>query len=186
MEKSIRPVVVRRDITASFSAATLRFPAPCLASSVFQFNALSISYYCEISINGQFIGKHAGLASFTFKMTPGILRAGGNTIEILVHNNLNTHETVPMYEQLWDRTNYGGIVHDIGIIAHKGVWVQETYVYTEVSGEGRSAVLHCRTLLNSGEISTLPGDTERSRRDSARVSSRITSTSSIHRPVPSS
>ncbi|MBE0645015.1 MAG: hypothetical protein IH600_13105 [Bacteroidetes bacterium] len=143
-------ILFRRDFTV---------PRALLTSSVFQLNALSISYYCEISINGQFIGKHAGLTSFTFKITPGILRAGNNTIEILVHNNLNTHETVPMYEQLWDRLNYGGIVHDIGIIAHQGVWAQETYVSTDVSGEGRSATLHYRTLLNSGEISSLPGDT---------------------------
>jgi hypothetical protein len=134
-------------------------PRALLASSVFQLSALSISYYCEISINGQFIGKHAGLSSFTFKISPGILRAGNNTIEILVHNHLNTHETVPMYEQLWDRMNYGGIVHDLGIVAHRGVWVQETFVSTTVSGEGRPATLRYRTLLNSGEISSLPGDT---------------------------
>ncbi len=143
-------IVFRREFTV---------PRTLLASSVFQLSALSISYYCEISINGQFIGKHAGLSSFSFKITPGILRPGNNTIEILVHNNLNTHETVPMYEQLWDRMDYGGIVHDIGIIAHQGVWAQETYVSTDVTGEGRSAVLHYRTLLNSGEISSLPGDT---------------------------
>ncbi len=142
-------ILFRRDFTV---------PRSLLSTSVFQFSALSISYYCEISINGQFIGKHAGLSSFSFKLTPGILRAGNNTIEILVHNNLSTHETVPLYEQLWDRMNYGGIVHDIGIIAHRGVWVQETYVTTEVSGEGRPATLRYRTLLNSGEISSLPGD----------------------------
>lgn len=134
-------------------------PRALLSSSVFQLSAQSVSYYCEISINGQFIGKHAGLAAFSFKISPGILRAGNNTIEIRVHNNLNTHETVPLYEQLWDRMNYGGIVHDIGIVAHRGVWVQETYVSTQVAGEGRPATLRYRALLNSGEISTLPGDT---------------------------
>ncbi|MBR9976835.1 MAG: hypothetical protein KFH87_02000 [Bacteroidetes bacterium] len=134
-------------------------PRALLASSVFQINALSISYYCEISINGKFIGKHAGLTSFAFKITPGILRAGTNTIEIYVHNQLNAHETVPAYEQLWDRLHYGGIVHDIGIVAHRGVWVQESYVTTQINGADRPATLRCRTLLNSGEISSLPGDT---------------------------
>ncbi|MFA6233956.1 MAG: glycoside hydrolase family 2 TIM barrel-domain containing protein [Bacteroidota bacterium] len=142
-------IVFRRNFT---------LPRTLLSSSVFQFSALSISYYCEISINGQFIGKHAGLSSFSYKISPGVLRAGNNTIEILIHNKLNTHETVPMYEQLWDRLDYGGIVSDIGIIAHTGVWVQETYITTEVSGEGRPATLRYRTLLNSGEISSLPGD----------------------------
>ncbi len=143
-------IIFRRNFTV---------PHAILASSVFQLSALSISYYCEISINGQFVGKHAGLASFSIKISPGILRAGNNTIEILVHNHLNTHETVPIYEQLWDRMNYGGIVHDLGIIAHRGVWVQETYISTTVTGEGRPATLRYRTLLNSGEISSLPGDT---------------------------
>ncbi|MFZ1729650.1 MAG: glycoside hydrolase family 2 TIM barrel-domain containing protein [Bacteroidota bacterium] len=142
-------IFFRRDFTVSRAL---------LSTSVFQLSALSISYYCEISINGQFIGKHSGLSSFSFKLSPGVLRAGNNTIEILVRNNLSTQETVPMYEQLWDRLNYGGIVHDIGIVAHRGVWVQETYVTTDISGEGRPATLHYRTLLNSGEISSLPGD----------------------------
>jgi beta-galactosidase len=134
-------------------------PRDLLASSVFQIAALSVSYYCEISINGQFIGKHAGLTSFAFKITPGILQPGNNIIDIHVHNHLNVHETVPPYEQLWDRLAYGGIIHDIGIVAHKGVWVQESYVTGRIAGEGRPATLRCRTILNSGEISMLPGDT---------------------------
>ena len=143
-------MLFRRDFTV---------PRATLSSSVFQIVALSISYYCEISINGQFIGKHAGLTSFSFKISPGILRPGSNRIEILVHNRLNTHETVPLYEQLWERRNYGGITHDIGIVAHRGVWVQESYVTTKVTGEGRPATLQYRALLNTGEISSLPGDT---------------------------
>ncbi|MBR9975691.1 MAG: hypothetical protein KFF77_08935 [Bacteroidetes bacterium] len=134
-------------------------PRALVSSSVFQLSAQSISYYCEISINGQFVGKHAGLTSFSFKISPGVLRPGSNRIEILVHNHLSTHETVPMYEQLWDRRNHGGIVHDIGIVAHRGVWVQESYVTTKVTGEGRPATVYYRALLNTGEISSLPGDT---------------------------
>ncbi|MDT8322723.1 MAG: glycoside hydrolase family 2 TIM barrel-domain containing protein [Bacteroidota bacterium] len=143
-------VVFRREFNVSRAAA---------ASSVFQLVALSISYYCEISINDQFVGKHAGLTSFNFKISPGVIRPGKNTITITVHNFLDTHETVPLYEQIWDRLNYGGIVHDIGIVAHRGVWVQESYVSTEVSGEGRPVTLRYRALLNSGEVSSLPGDT---------------------------
>ncbi|MDX9758054.1 MAG: glycoside hydrolase family 2 TIM barrel-domain containing protein [Bacteroidota bacterium] len=148
--RGIHNVVFRRGFTV---------PRALLGSSVFQLSAQSVSYYCEISINGQFIGKHAGLTPFSFKISPGILRAGSNTIEMHVHNKLSTHETVPLYEQLWERMNYGGIVHDIGIVAHRGVWAQETYVSTEIAGEGRPATLHYRVLLNSGEISRLPGDT---------------------------
>ncbi|MBN1446387.1 MAG: hypothetical protein JXA28_00550 [Bacteroidetes bacterium] len=133
-------------------------PRALAPSAVFQITALSISYYCEISINGQFVGKHAGLTSFSFKISPGIIKPGRNTIEILVHNFLDTHETIPLYEQMWDRLNYGGIVHDIGIVAHRGVWVEESYVRTDVSGEGRPATLHCRAFLNSGELSALPAD----------------------------
>jgi beta-galactosidase len=139
----------RRDFTVERSAAS---------SSVFQLVALSISYYCEISINGQFIGKHAGLTSFSFKLSPGVIRPGKNTIEITLNNLLDTHETVPVYEQLWDRLNYGGIVHDIGIVVHRGVWVQESYVSTDGAGEGRPVSLRYRALLNSGEVASLPSD----------------------------
>ena len=134
-------------------------PSELPAASVFQLVAQSISYYCEISINGQFVGKHAGLTSFGFKVSPGIIRAGTNSIEILVHNELNPHETLPRYEQLWDRTNYGGIVHDIAIIAHSGVWVQETYVSTSSTGEGRPGTISYKAILNSGVIFGVPGDT---------------------------
>ena len=90
-------------------------PSNLARTHVFQLVALSVSYYCEISINGQFVGKHAGLTSFSFKLTPGMIKSGRNTIEVHVHNNLTARETMPAVEQLWDRKNYGGIVHDIAI-----------------------------------------------------------------------
>ncbi|PLX23737.1 MAG: hypothetical protein C0600_14215 [Ignavibacteria bacterium] len=148
--KGRHAVVFRRDFSV---------PRAMASRSVFQIVALSISYYCEITINGQFIGKHAGLTSFNFKISPGIIKPGTNSIEISVHNFLDTHETIPLYEQMWDRLNYGGIVHDIGLAAHQGVWVQESFVTTQVTGAGRSARLHYRALLNSGEVSSLPSDT---------------------------
>jgi beta-galactosidase len=133
--------------------------SPSLYSSrAFQLVALSISNYCEISINGQFVGKHSGLTSFSFNVSPGVLKAGDNVIEILVHNELNTKETLPPYEQLWSRMNYGGIVHDIALIARRGVWVQETYLKTSSGGEGKSGTVHYRVFLSSGRLSNVKGD----------------------------
>jgi hypothetical protein len=126
--------------------------------SVFQFAALSISYYCEISINGQFIGKHAGNTSFSIKIPQGIIKAGTNTIEIDVNNFLNAHETVPVIEKLWNPFNYGGIVQDIAIAANGAVWVQETTMRTVVSGEGKPVTVNYLALLNSGTIMKVKPD----------------------------
>lgn len=134
-------------------------PSNLARTHVFQLVALSVSYYCEISINGQFVGKHAGLTSFSFKLTPGMIKSGRNTIEVHVHNNLTARETMPAVEQLWDRKNYGGIVHDIAIVAHRGVWVQESYVRTSFSGEGRPGTITCNTFLSSGELLRMRADT---------------------------
>jgi beta-galactosidase len=148
--KGSRRVLLKRDFT---------IPSNQFHSRVFQLVALSISHYCEISINGQFIGKHVGLTSFSFNISPGILKPGRNTIEVFVHNELNTHESLPPYEQLWDRRNYGGIVHDIALVARRGVWVQETYIKTTVTGEARSATLSYKAYLNSGQIQGWKRDT---------------------------
>ncbi len=129
-----------------------------LDRSVMQLVALSISYYCEITINGQFIGKHAGNTSFSFKIPPGVLRAGSNTIDIDVHNQLNAYETVPVFEKLWSGCNHGGIVHDIAITANGPVWVQETMARTAWNGEGKPATLEYHAFLNSGAVMKLRND----------------------------
>jgi beta-galactosidase len=125
----------------------------------FQFVALSISYYCEIRINGQFIGKHAGATTFSIKVSPGIIHAGRNSITIMVHNELNSRETLPLQEQLWDRKNYGGIIHDVAITANQGLWVQESRVDARMSADGRTGRILYQAQLNSGEIAKIPGDT---------------------------
>jgi beta-galactosidase len=124
----------------------------------FLFTALSIAQACEVRINGQFIGKHAGETSFSLKIGPGIIRAGRNTIRIDCNNILNAGETVPSSAQPWSRRNCGGIVHDIAIAANGPVWVQETSTTCTVSGEGRAATLSYQALLNSGSVRSLAKD----------------------------
>lgn len=124
-----------------------------LQHSVFQLVAVSISYYCEIRINGQFIGKHAGETSFGFKLQPGVLKSGRNSITIDINNFLNAAETVPVYERLWNRRNAGGIIHDIALIATGPVWVQETEIFPSVSGDNKPVTISYKALLNSGALS---------------------------------
>lgn len=134
-------------------------PTEQLRSRVFHLVALSVSNYCEISINGQFVGKHSGSASFSFIISSRVLKPGRNTIEILVHNELTTYETLPPYEQMWSRMNYGGIVHDIAIVARRGVWVQETYLAAAASGDAKPGTLSYRAFLSSGQLpKKLKGD----------------------------
>lgn len=145
-------VIFRREFTVDSRLA---------ARSVFQLVALSISYACEVRINDQFVGKHAGDASFSLKITQGIIKAGRNVITIDVSNVLNAQETIPLREQPWNPARYGGIVHDIGIAANGAVWVQETSVRTEVSGDGKAATVAYQALLNSGPVTRLGNDSAR-------------------------
>ena len=123
-----------------------------LQQSVFQLAALGISNYCEITINGQFVGKHAGVTSFSMKLPPTVLRNGRNSIQILVSNHLNATETIPLREIPWNPKNYGGIIHDIALIATGPVWVQESYIHCESSGEGKPGTITCKAFLNSGQL----------------------------------
>ncbi|MDH7514309.1 MAG: glycoside hydrolase family 2 TIM barrel-domain containing protein [Bacteroidota bacterium] len=120
-----------------------------LARASFHFVALQISYYSEISINGHFIGKHAGETSFTLKIPNDVLHAGQNEIVVLVHNTLSSSETIPVEERLWDPVHFGGILQDIAIIATGPVWVQETILRPIFLPDGKSVTLSYRTLINS-------------------------------------
>lgn len=131
------------------------------ARAVFQFVALSIAYACEVRINDQFVGKHAGDASFSLKISQGIIKAGRNVITVDVSNVLNARETIPLREQPWNPARYGGIIHDIAIAANGAVWVQETAIRTEVSGDGKAATVTYQALLNSGPVTRLGNDSAR-------------------------
>lgn len=130
-----------------------------LGKSVFQFAALSIAHYCEVRINDHFVGKHTGAASFSLKISPGVIRGGNNVIEILVSSATNASETVPLRERIGQRLYYGGLIQDLAIVATGPVWVQETYARTEQSGEGKPGTINYRALLNSGQVSSLRNDT---------------------------
>lgn len=145
-------VIFRREFTVDSRLA---------ARSVFQFVALSIAYACEVRINDQFVGKHAGDATFSLKISQGVIKAGRNVITIDVSNVLNAQETIPLREQLWNPARYGGIVHDIAIAANGAVWVQETSVRTDVGGDGKAATVEYQALLNSGPVTRLGNDSAR-------------------------
>jgi beta-galactosidase len=160
-EEEWRPVAVPSSfVTEQRLLFTREFTveADILRSSVFQLVAVNISNYCEIKINDQFIGKHAGSTSISLKLTPGVLKPGRNRITIQVNNMLNARETVPVREQLRSERNYGGIIGDIALVAYNSVWVQETSTRTTVAGEGKSATLQYQALLNSGAASSLASD----------------------------
>ncbi|MBL0175021.1 MAG: hypothetical protein IPP94_07120 [Ignavibacteria bacterium] len=123
--------------------------ASLVQKSVFQLIALSISYYCEIRINGRFIGKHAGETSFSIKIPPGIVHSGRNTIEIDVYPSLNAQETLPLIEQPWSRKHHGGILYDIALTANGIAWVQESSINTTLGSEGKPTAITYRALLNS-------------------------------------
>ncbi len=136
-------------------------PQDIFSASSFQFISLGINYYCEIKINGQFVGKHAGATPFQFKITDHLLRPGANSIEILVQNRLNVVETVPLTEQLRDPQNYGGLFRSLGILVTGAVWSQDGRIDIEGGINARQTDFTFSAMIHSGNLAALKADSGR-------------------------
>ena len=104
------------------------------------------NYNCDVSINGEFIGNHAGgYTSWTIPIpTENLQAAKDNTIRLLVHNELDARTTLPLRPLTWGARNYGGIHRDIYILATPKVFLRDAAVecllISESSGPARLLV----------------------------------------------
>ncbi len=101
------------------------------------------NYSCDVSINGEFIGNHAGgCTPFTIQIPPEDLQASkDNTIRLRVNNELDARATLPLRPLTWGARNYGGIHRDIYILATPKVFLRDASIESRLpavtGGPGR-------------------------------------------------
>ncbi|MBS4029128.1 MAG: hypothetical protein KGZ58_10905, partial [Ignavibacteriales bacterium] len=112
-----------------------------------------VNYFCEITINDNFVGRHiGGSTSFSFLLEKNVLQLGSNnTIVIYVDNELNARNTLPLRHQVRGWRNYGGIYRDIFLLFTPKMFLNDIVVKTKLSPNRENATVNVRaTVYNAG------------------------------------
>jgi len=116
-------------------------------------HCFGINYFCEITINDNFVGRHIGSStSFSFPLEKHILELGSNnTIIIYVDNELNARNTVPLRQQVGGWKNYGGIFRDVFLLFSPKLNIDAVVTKDKVSSSMDNATVTLRaTIANKG------------------------------------
>lgn len=107
----------------------------------FSLVAYGINYQSEVTINGNFVGRHVGgYSSFVFSLQPNVLQLGKeNTITIAVDNTLTPTSTLPLRQQVGGWRSYGGIYRDIYLLATPKLFIDQAIVKTQLSADRKKA-----------------------------------------------
>jgi beta-galactosidase len=135
-------------------------PTELIRNKYLQLVCYGINYQCEVYINNEFVGHHVGgYSTFSLKIPEHILNIeNSNTIKIVVDNNLNTHETVPLQQQIWGWRNYGGIYRDIYLLASPPVYFDDVYIQPELNEELNAAQLKIAYSVNTTDLKKIKAD----------------------------
>lgn len=133
-----------------------------LDKSVFHLVAYGINYECQIFINEIFVGEHiGGYSSFSFQIAENVLQIGkNNVIKVVVRNELNAKNTLPLRQQVWGWRNYGGILRDIYILCTPRIWIDDVQVRTSISRDFRSATVSVIGSIDNALAEREQRDTE--------------------------
>jgi beta-galactosidase len=136
-------------------------PIEIIKNKCLQLICYGINYQCEVYINNEFVGHHVGgYSSFSFKIPENILNFdNSNQIKIIVDNELNAKETVPLKQQIWGWRNLGGIFRDIYILATPVVYFDDVYIQPELERDLTNANLKIGYNINSTDLKKLKFDT---------------------------
>ena len=122
---------------------TFEIKAEMLDKYVFSLVVYGINYHSEISINGNFVGRHmGGYSSFVLQVPPNVLQVGGeNVIKVSVDNELTPRTTLPLRQQVGGWRSYGGIIRDIYLLGTPRLFIEDPEVKIEIAKDGNSARL---------------------------------------------
>jgi beta-galactosidase/beta-glucuronidase len=117
--------------------------AEYLDQYTFLLVAYGINYQSEITINGNFIGRHiGGYSSFILPIPNNTLQVGSeNSIAISVNNELNPRTTLPLKQQVGGWKTYGGIFRDIYILAVPKLFIEDAVTSSSFSADLKTAKL---------------------------------------------
>ncbi|MDI6767296.1 MAG: glycoside hydrolase family 2 TIM barrel-domain containing protein [Bacteroidota bacterium] len=100
-----------------------------------------INYQSEITINGNFVGRHTGgYTSVVLPIQNNTLQVGTeNSITISVDNELSPRTTVPLRQQVGGWRSYCGIFRDIYILAVPKLFIDDLKTTSSISPDFKSA-----------------------------------------------
>jgi hypothetical protein len=106
----------------------------------FSLVVYGINYQSEITINGNFVGRHSGgYTSFVVQIPQNTLQVGSeNAIKVLVDNELTPKTTLPLRQPVGGWKTYGGIFRDMYLLATPKLYVEETEVASTVTSDAKT------------------------------------------------
>jgi beta-galactosidase/beta-glucuronidase len=111
--------------------------------------AYGINYQSEVTINGDFIGRHIGGAnSFILPIPNNTLQLGSdNSINISVNSELTPRTTLPLKQHVGGWKTYGGIFRDIYILAVPKFFIEDASTISTLSPDFKTAKLNLKIDL---------------------------------------
>jgi hypothetical protein len=119
---------------------TFEIKPEMLDKYAFSLVVYGINYQSEITINGNFIGRHmGGYSSFVLPIPQNTLQVGSeNAIKISVDNVLTPKTTLPLRQQVGGWRTYGGIFRDIYLLATPRLYIDGVGVKSDLFAEGKT------------------------------------------------
>jgi len=123
-----------------------------LDAYTFELVAYGIDFQSEITMNGNFIGRHlGGYASFVLSIPQNTLQVGkDNVIRISVDNELTPKTTLPLRQQVGGWRTYGGIFRDLYILATPKLFIESADTKSELISDGKGGVKSARVQVHAG------------------------------------
>ncbi len=136
---------------------------------------LGVNYFCEITINDNFIGRHiGGSTSFSFPIEKNVLQLGSeNSIVIYVDNELNARNTVPLRQQIGGWRNYGGIIRDIFLSYTPQLFIDDVHLESKFSPTMESVGLNITSVLSNKGLKQAQWESQNARKLSLAVQTEI-------------
>ncbi len=127
----------------------------------FSLVAYGINYLSEISINGNYVGRHmGGYTSFVMPIAQNIIQVGSeNSIKIFVDDELSPKTTLPLRQQVGGSKTYGGIFRDIYILATPKLYVENAAVTYDPPKENKGVKFEIRGEVLDRGVPSVQGET---------------------------
>ena len=151
--KEWNPVLIPSAYTSTKKVTfqrTFEITSQMLDTYSFSVVCYGINYQSEITINGNFVGRHqGGYSSFVFPIPQNILQQGKeNAVSIAVDNELTPKTTLPLRQQVGGWRTYGGIFRDIYILATPRLSIESPEVRSDISPDSKTAKISIHTDIS--------------------------------------
>jgi len=116
------------------------------------------NYSTDLFVNGDFLGNHqGGYTSYVQTIPREILQPGKeNLIRIVVKNELDARNSLPLRQSVWGWRNYGGVHRDIYLLATPRLFIKDAAVVCDVVPNGTAARFVVSPRVEGEENAMLP------------------------------